>query len=120
MKLELEPTNPMRIVNYFGSDVYIPAHHIAISADPNGTLYSYDSVPKLDSSLPVLHYCNSWIPTTNDHDSVYMISGRVVFDDPEEWSSTLRIYPLDDIVKSKSLRSLYINHIESVKVNIIT
>jgi hypothetical protein len=97
----------MRTVNYFGIDVHIPAHHIAISADPNGKLYSYDSVPEIDSSLPVLHHLNSWISTTSDPDSVYLIS-RVVFDDPEEWISTLRIYPLDDIVKSESLMSLYI------------
>ena len=91
MKLELEHTTPMRVVNYFGSNVYIPAHHIAISADPNGTLYSYDCVPKLDSDL--------WVHTTSGHDSVYAISGRVLFDDPQEWSSTLRIYPLFKVVE---------------------
>lgn len=83
-------TTPMRTVTYFGADIKIPAHHIAVAADADGFVYSYDATP--------IEITTCW-RFSNSYDSVYKVLARVDFADTVEWRNSLQLYPLAEANK---------------------
>ena len=83
-------TTPMRTVTYFGADIKIPAHHIAVAADADGFVYSYDATP--------IEVATCW-RFSNSYDSVYKVLARVDFADTVEWRNSLQLYPLAEANK---------------------
>ena len=83
-------TTPMRTVTYFGADIKIPAHHIAVAADADGFVYSYDATP--------IEVTTCW-RFSNSYDSVYKVLARVDFADTVEWRNSLQLYPLAEANK---------------------
>ena len=78
-------TTPMRTVTYFGADIKIPAHHIAVAADANGCVYSYDATP--------IEITTCW-RSSNSYDGPYEVPARVDFAETVEWRNSLQLYPL--------------------------
>ena len=83
-------TTPMRTVTYFGADIKIPAHHIAVAADANGCVYSYDATP--------IEITTCW-RSSNSYDSPYKVPARVDFAETIEWRNSLQLYPLAEANK---------------------
>ena len=83
-------TTPMRTVTYFGADIKIPAHHIAVAADADGFVYSYDATP--------IEVTTCW-RFSNSYDSVYKVLARVDFAETVEWRNSLQLYPLAEANK---------------------
>lgn len=83
-------TTPMRTVTYFGADIKIPAHHIAVAADADGFVYSYDATP--------IEITTCW-RSSNSYDSPYKVPARVDFAETVEWRNSLQLYPLAEANK---------------------
>lgn len=83
-------TTPMRTVTYFGADIKIPAHHIAVAADADGSVYSYDATP--------IEITTCW-RSSNSYDSAYKVLARVDFAYTVEWRNSLQLYPLAEANK---------------------
>lgn len=83
-------TTPMRTVTYFGADIKIPAHHIAVAADADGFVYSYDATP--------IEITTCW-RSSNSYDSAYKVLARVDFAYTVEWRNSLQLYPLAEANK---------------------
>lgn len=83
-------TTPMRTVTYFGADIKIPAHHIAVAADADGFVYSYEATP--------IEITTCW-RFSNSYDSVYKVLARVDFAYTVEWRNSLQLYPLAEANK---------------------
>ena len=79
-------TTPMRTVTYFGADIKIPAHHIAVAADANGCVYSYDATP--------IEITTAWLSSESYLNSFYTVPARVDFAETIEWRNSLQLYPL--------------------------
>ena len=84
-------TTPMRTVTYFGADIKIPAHHIAVAADANGCVYSYDATP--------IEITTAWLSSESYLSSFYTVPARVDFAETIEWRNSLQLYPLAEANK---------------------
>ena len=84
-------TTPMRTVTYLGADIKIPAHHIAVAADANGFVYSYDATP--------IEITTAWLSSESYLDSFYKVPARVDFAETIEWRNSLQLYPLAEANK---------------------
>ena len=84
-------TTPMRTVTYFGADIKIPAHHIAVAADANGCVYSYDATP--------IEITTAWLSSEPYLNSFYTVPARVDFAETIEWRNSLQLYPLAEANK---------------------
>ena len=84
-------TTPMRTVTYFGADIKIPAHHIAVAADANGCVYSYDATP--------IKITTAWLWSESYLNSYYAVPARVDFAETIEWRNSLQLYPLAEANK---------------------
>lgn len=81
-----------KVVLYHGKSVTVPIDTVAIAADSNGEIWSYQVYqPRIVSG-----YCGFALSSMPEADCERIRTLKVEFDNDNEWQDSLVEYPLED------------------------